>query len=90
MKYIMFEIEAPVKRLVPIIFPDFMVHADIATVIRVVLEDEHKMKVKGVKSAGTYSVLNYETSGHSDSLGIDSKKNDCDVIRMYDYFHGIL
>lgn len=90
MKYIMIEVEEPIKRFVPIIFPDFMVHVDVATVIRVVLEDEHKMKVKGVKSAGTYNVLTGETTEESVSLGVGSRKDDADIIRRYDYFHGAI
>jgi hypothetical protein len=86
MKYINFEIELDgVIKNVPIIFPSFLVHADMRDAIAPLLE-----KLDGnLVSAGEVTVEAGATHGHSETCGVKSRFSDALIITHYDYMHGI-
>lgn len=97
MKYVMIEIpahgEMPARR-VPVIFPDLLVHADVAhameLVVKSTLMPKTRLKPK-TTSAGECRLDNVLCHGESESLGgLQSRERlDARVIEMYDYLHGI-
>lgn len=89
MKYIMLKVINPlVDRLVPVIFPDFICHSDIAEATQRLLKETYKQESE-IYSAGDIDVTTF-CSGHSTTLKIGSKLGDTEVINGYDYFHGIV
>lgn len=88
-KYIVLEVdrkEAGLQRL-PIIFPDILVHADVAeAIMRLPNFVQHKATVV---SAGDCSI-EAQCSGHSETLNLNSDAGDTDLINTFPYFHGIL
>lgn len=90
-KYVMFEVEMDehTRKMVPIIFPDFMIHEDIAKTTVKLLKSTHKMDAK-VFSAGDIQFEYPICSGRSSTLKIDSDDEDRRIISTYDYFHGIV
>lgn len=96
MKYVMIEVpahgELPARR-VPVIFPDMLVHADVAhameLVVKSTLAPKAKIKVK-TTSAGECRLDDVVCHGGSETLNVDSRERlDARVIEMYDYLHGI-
>lgn len=89
-KYIVLEIKTgDVKREWPIIFPDMMVHKQVA---QWMLQREHELKPK-VISAGLVSFFGGEVLCHgmSETLNIESRgAEDAKLIKMFDYLHGIV
>lgn len=106
MKYVMFqgEMKGGMKQKIPIIFPDFMVHADVAEYMTYLLEQKHgyqnlrPVSAGSIVLGGTYGTENnkisvvdgVETSGKSDSLKLKSDPNDAAIISMYDYMYGLV
>lgn len=84
MKYVMFKCD---DRLVPVIFPNFMVHSVIAKYFGHMLASTHDMPNE-VLSAGEIHFDNVECSGESATLKVGSRAEDSDVIETYDYTHG--
>lgn len=89
-KYVMLETGlSGVKKLVPVIFPDFMCHIDVAEAIKKVLVEQHKMPCS-VVSAGDIQFEEVECSGESVTLKVGSRfESDTNVIERYPYFHGL-
>lgn len=87
MKYIMFERELTegVVQLVPIIFPDFLVHDEVSAIIR---RDPQMINAKPV-SAGDITLDGVVCSGASETLQVAAQKHDGHTITSYDYLHGI-
>lgn len=94
MKYIMLKIvqgKGPtISRLVPFIFPDFLVHADIAHYMTFHLTREHKASECTAVSAGFIDLDAEKTHGESETLKIKAHEDDAATINAYSYFHGIL
>lgn len=96
MKYVMIEIpahgELPARR-VPVIFPDSLVHADVAAAMEAVVKSTlvPKARVKPkTTSAGECYLDNVKCHGSSESLNLEARERlDARVIEMYDYLHGI-
>ena len=80
---------AGVDKLIPIIFPDFMVHADIDKAIKDLLLTVHRLESETF-SAGDINIISCACSGESSSLRVQSQDIDTDVIEMYDYLHGLI
>ena len=87
MKYIMFERELTegVTQLIPIIFPDFLVHDEISAIIR---RDPQMMNAAPV-SAGDIDLGVVLCTGNSETLQMPAQKDDAHVISSYDYLHGV-
>ena len=66
----------------PIIFPDFLLHSEVATVTKC-LKPEY-----APVSAGSINSIDFEVYGDSSTLALTSDPEDSKVIRMFDYFHG--
>lgn len=96
MKYVMIEIpahgELPARR-VPVIFPDLLVHADVAHAMELVVKSTlgPRVRVKPkTTSAGECRLDNVLCHGSSETLGLESRERlDARCIEMYDYLHGI-
>lgn len=86
MKYIMFESvdQDGLTRAVPVIFPDFLVHAEVAGRLRGLVPG-----ITRVVSAGTALVNVDATTEGSETLGVRARDKDSRIINMYDYLHGI-
>lgn len=85
MKYVMFRVPGPggIDRLVPVLFPDSLVHREVAEALYPV--------VKGLPvSAGECVVDVSSTHGRSSTLAMDSREEDADVISTHDYLHGLV
>lgn len=90
MKYIMMEtVSSGVKKLIPIIFPDFMTHSDLAEHVQSILETQHKLQTQ-VRSAGSIDINVDGCFGESETLHVKSKDGDDRVINSYDHLHGIV
>jgi hypothetical protein len=89
MKYVMLKVYKPVERLVPVIFPDQLVHSVMADALQKVLE-QHGWGISTVESAGEVTVEASATIGHSESLGVKACESDKRVINSYGYLHGIV
>jgi len=85
MKYIMFEKSVPggVQRI-PIIFPDQLVHVDVAEAIQNIIGKGRPV------SAGSLAVHVFSVSGESTTLGLKHNPEDMGTICLWDYFHGLV
>lgn len=74
------------KRNVPVIYPDFLVHEDVANAFKTI----NGMEKATVISAGHTSLTVDECYGRSSTLNIDSREDeDNRIINAYEYCHGI-
>lgn len=86
MKYIMAKVRGNKK--VPLVFPDFLVHREMALTFKQALHRHGFDEVEFV-SAGTVNFGiggGFECSGFSESLKLYSNPEDGRVIEMYDYY----
>ncbi len=91
-KYIMFENKVGDTTIMfPVIFPDKMVHKEVATVLRHCQPGWHHGGVAAV-SAGVISKLEVKgVGGESETLNLESfGQEDEDIINNYNYAHGIV
>lgn len=94
MKYVMLEItlaggEAPPFKL-PVIFPDKLVHKDMAMHVKSVAWATWPRCNVNVVSAGEIQLSDVQCFGKSETLGVESREDaDAHVIETYDYLHGI-
>lgn len=72
---------------IPFVFPDLVVHLNMATVCKVLLEDQFKGADVRVISAGFINSIDVtsECYGKSESLGVTSRPEDTRLIKMCDY-----
>lgn len=91
-KYVQFLVElGQTKFLVPVIFPDKLVHSEVAAAMLKCLSRHFREAVIRTVSAGNINDLDVESvSGKSDTLGLKSDPNDAKVINGYLYTHGIV
>lgn len=73
-----------IVRDVPIIFPNALVHSDVAAVIRDIISLRHATLI----AAGEISLTVESTHGSSETLGLDARRDDAQTITLYDYAHG--
>ncbi|WP_151838114.1 MULTISPECIES: hypothetical protein [unclassified Acinetobacter] len=87
MKYIMFRKEInDLVELIPVIFPNKLVHKDVADALQ-----KEVLKDCTIHSAGSISPLNLLPEGRSETLGAESNpETDEHVIKMNDYGAGYL
>lgn len=85
MKYIMLKTD---NILVPIIFPDFMVHSQVAKYMQHMLVRVHEMESE-VRSAGNIQMDEVTCHGGSETLNKQFHPKDSDIINTYDYAHGV-
>jgi len=73
----------------PIIFPDKMIHSEVAGCARMMVPV--KGSVTGIVSAGKIEHLEVNgLGGDSETLSLDSRpEQDSAIIEMYSYLHGI-
>jgi hypothetical protein len=91
-KYINFLVSMKTIRfVVPIMFPDKLVHSSVAAAMLVTLQQHFPdSEIKPV-SAGLCGNLEVDgVEGESTTLHLKSQPVDADVINSYDYLHGIL
>ena len=86
------ELDKYLTKEIPIIFPDELVHEDVANSLHHVLLEHYGQKENSVISAGFISVgLILSCHGRSETLGIESRGIvDETLIRQYDYMHGLV
>lgn len=99
MKYIMFEVimmasdaqGTLIKKAVPIIFPEDMVHREMASAMRPVMF-RHWGAGADVRlvAAGFYDVNSGEVHGESETLHVRHRPEDKLIIKNYSYEHGII
>jgi len=93
MKYIVLEIKnGDTKREWPIIFPDMMVHRQVADIVQNHLAVDCKLNSR-IIAAGSVSFFGGEVrcDGESETLNIESRgSEDEKLIKMFDYLHGIV
>lgn len=74
---------------IPIVFPSMLVHADVAVAIRDALY-KYWPDIEIVRAGELGFICETGwTSGKSESLGLESDPEDCNIILGHDYFHGI-
>jgi hypothetical protein len=81
MKYVM--LEDSEGRKIPIIFPDALVHRDVAETFKLIITRTTKGRIKGLKfvSAGFVSVgTDVASFGESESMNLKSKETDAAYI----------
>ena len=85
MKYIMFEVKVGnLTQKVPIIFPNNLVHADVAKRMKHCLIRDHNMDGVEVVAAGDAHV-EARCSGRSETLKLESQLEDSFTINFIDY-----
>ncbi len=93
MKYIVVEIKnGETKREWPIIFPDTLVHRQVADIVQDHLAIDLKQDSKAI-AAGSISFFGGKVRcfGESETLNLESRgKEDEKLIKMFDYLHGIV
>ena len=89
MKYIMLErkLDHGMVQKLPIIFPNDLVHAGVATALLELLKKD-KFEAK-VVSAGDLCLIGVTVGGSSTSLGLASNPVDELLITINDYAHGL-
>lgn len=89
MKYVMFTMDfCGETRDVPIIFPDMLSHIDVAMAVQSVCPElENATPI----SAGFVNSMDISVTPRDKSvtLGLASRTQDGDTIRLYDYWHGM-
>lgn len=89
LKYIVMRVR---DREWPIIFPDAMVHKDVAETVRWHLMRHHDQDCR-VVSAGSFTCFGgvIRCGGESETLKIKSRgKTDVKLIALFDYNHGLM
>lgn len=90
-KYIMFEnTMGDLKILFPVIFPDKMVHSEVAAVLRHCQPGWHKGGVRPVSAGMIDHVTVDGLHGSSETLKLEAGEGDALIIDSYAYGHGIL
>lgn len=85
MKYIMLRtVHDDIVRDVPIIFPNALVHGDVAAVIRHIVSMQHATPI----AAGEINLVVESTHGSSETLSLEARDEDARTITLYDYYHG--
>lgn len=89
MKYIVMraEVNDEMALELPIIFPDILVHADVAKCVGWMMQEQFKAPVKAI-SAGFLNSIEFDgiCYGKSESLGLSSRGSvDEKLIKMCDY-----
>jgi hypothetical protein len=86
MKYIMLKRGTGAdEQLVPIMFPDFLNHVDVAKALMATLPLSQATPF----SAGSCAILCLSTEGKSTTLGVPARDEDAQVINVYDYSQGL-
>lgn len=90
MKYIMIKMTIKdASRYVPIIFPECLVHKNVAESMEHLMGFEHSADAITI-SAGFYSSIG-KCHGESESLGLQSDpERDTNIIRDYPLYHGLI
>jgi hypothetical protein len=90
-KYVMLEGQlGDLKILFPIIFPDKLVHSDVVRRLRVVTPGWRSNGVAVVSAGKIEHVAVDGLGGGSETLSLQSKLHDAEVIENYSYLHGIV
>lgn len=93
MKYIILRLEGKIPREVPVIFPNLLVHADVASAITTMIQADTDTSTSitdiRVVSAGFCDTA-VGCYGRSESLNITSRDIDDAVINTVDYTFGLL
>lgn len=93
MKYIILRLEGKIPREVPVIFPNLLVHADVASAITNMIQadTDTSTSITGIRvvSAGFCDTA-VGCHGRSESLNITSRDIDDAVINTVDYTFGLL
>lgn len=91
MKYVIIQ-DAKTGTEYPILFPDSLVHKDVAMYMLSNLNNNHSVAIEDcrISSAGFINSidLNVEPTGNSESLGIGAKYDDKAFIQTLDYNGG--
>lgn len=93
MKYIIFRIDqaAGLAREVPVVFPNNLVHVEVAHSMRACLLRHFEGSVIREVSAGDFILPDCTCSGESSTLKLISRgQQDRHLIMTYDYMHGII
>lgn len=93
MKYVMMHCKSSGSlpdRMVPLIFPDFLVHRDMAFWFKHYLLRYHLFSDVQPRSAGEYNSMSGECSGGSETLNLTAHELDGAIIATYEYMHGIV
>ena len=92
MKYIVIAVKTgEITRELPFVFPSIMVHSQVAQSLIHRITISHGWNDAHLVSAGEVSFFDgISCSGKSTTLGLESRGAiDEELIRMFDYFHGV-
>jgi hypothetical protein len=82
------------KFLVPVIFPDKLVHADVYTCLKPTMPAFQSRPGWGIKAVSAGKIEHIEIDGlgdRSDTLNLDANtERDTNVIQTYSYLHGVV
>jgi hypothetical protein len=90
-KYVMFNnrMTGGTEFLLPVIFPDKLVHLDVAMRLRSIMPGWGHGGVSALSAGMIEHVRPVGLGGRSETLGVGAQPNDNDVIATYSYRHGI-
>jgi hypothetical protein len=91
MKYVMFRVKhGAVSRDVPVMFPDILVHQEVARAMMPCMRRHFDNANISLVSAGDFDQMDCKCSGESTSLGLKARPEDGNIILTYAYLHGIV
>jgi hypothetical protein len=92
MKYIMFRCTSydGSKIEIPIIFPKMLVHRLVAGQLASMLRNQHNYEEVKVVSAGETNIHCFSCSGKSESLEVEARPQDREMIDQHEFHNGIL
>lgn len=92
MKYIMFRCKSydGMQIDVPVIFPKMLVHKLVAGQLASMLRNQHNYEEVRVVGAGETNIHCFSCSGKSETIGVEARPQDRDVIDGYDHHCGIV
>lgn len=87
MKYIVFErqIENNMVEVIPVIFPNSLVHSEVSEAIIKVIENSHKATVVTPVTAGFVNIMSSKVYSSSETLKLASTPSDALLMQMVDY-----
>lgn len=87
MKYIVFErqIENNMVEVIPVIFPNSLVHSEVSEAIVKLIEKSHKATIVTPVTAGFVNILSSKVYSGSETLKLASTPSDALLMQMVDY-----
>jgi hypothetical protein len=82
--------EKGLEQEIPVLFPSLLVHIEVARAMKPCMHRHFENTDISVVSAGDFNAIDCECSGGSETLRVNSRPQDGNIILSHDYLHGIV